>query len=181
MWQTVSQTETDRDIETDMQAQKNMIADQWRSQGLMEGWAQRVWGTPQQGPRPERRWGLGAKPPEARYAYTICSGQTHFRDVFIEDMRCTFRLMRSLLPPDPTAPKTLHICANLMTRPGWGRWAPMPHRGYATVADYQINSNITNQHVISKSLTSVLTSGQFVISHSFLLLLCISLCSETVS
>ena len=38
----------------------------------------------QQGPGAEPWWGLGAKAP-ARYAYTICSGQMHFRDVFIED------------------------------------------------------------------------------------------------
>jgi len=48
------------------------------------------------------QWDSGAEPLEARYTYTICSGQMHFRDVFIEDIRCTFRLMRtlqSLLPP----------------------------------------------------------------------------------
>ena len=70
------------------------------SQGLEVGWAQKVWGTevPQWGPGAEPRWDLKVKPPEARYAYTICSGQTHFRDVFIEDIRCTFMLMWSLLP-----------------------------------------------------------------------------------
>ena len=29
---------------------------------------------------------LGAKPPETRYAYTTCSEQMHFLDVFIEDI-----------------------------------------------------------------------------------------------
>jgi len=38
-----------------------------------------------QGPGAESQWWFGAEPPEARYAYTICSGQTYFRDVFIED------------------------------------------------------------------------------------------------
>jgi len=96
---------------------------QWRSQGLEVGWSQRVWGTevPQRGP--------GA-------AYTICSGQTHFRDVFIEDIRCTVRLTRSLLPPRLLLQKTLRICANLTTHPGQGRVGtggpPVPHCGYAT-------------------------------------------------
>ena len=55
-------------------------------------------GSPQRGPGAEPHWGSGAKNPEARYAYTICSGQTYFCHVFIEDIRCTFGLMRSLLP-----------------------------------------------------------------------------------
>jgi len=64
-------------------------------------WAQRVWEmeVPQWGQGAEPKRGSGAKPPEARYAYTISSGQMHFRDVFIEDIWCTFRLMHSLLPP----------------------------------------------------------------------------------
>ena len=40
-------------------------------------------GSPQQGPGADPRGGLGAKSPEARYAYTICNGQTRFCDVFI--------------------------------------------------------------------------------------------------
>jgi len=63
----------------------------------------------------------GAKPPEARYAYTICSGQTHFHDVLKEDIRCTFRLMWSLLPPPLLLQKTLRIRAHLTTHPGRGR------------------------------------------------------------
>ena len=63
-------------------------------------------------------------PPEARYAYTICSGQTHFRDVFIEDMWYTFRLMWSLLSPIPTPPKKLfEFCKShdLPFEVGWAR------------------------------------------------------------
>jgi len=54
---------------------------------------------------PQRGQGV----PGARYAYTVCSGQTHFRDVLIEDIRCrpTFRLMRSLLPLPYSSKKTL--------------------------------------------------------------------------
>jgi len=47
------------------------------------------------------QWGPG----EARYAYTICSGQTHSHDVLIEDIQCTFRLMQSLLPLNPYSSK----------------------------------------------------------------------------
>jgi len=36
---------------------------------------------PQWSPGAEPRWESGGKAPEARYAYTVCSGQTHFRDV----------------------------------------------------------------------------------------------------
>jgi len=63
---------------------------------------------------------------EARY--TICSGQTHFRDVFIEDMRFTFRLMRTLLPPTPTPPKKLfefvQISRPTLAEVGWARAHP---------------------------------------------------------
>jgi len=55
--------------------------------------------------------------------------------VFIEDIRCTFRLMWSLLPPPLLLQKSLRICANLTTHPGRGRVGtcpPVPHRGYAT-------------------------------------------------
>jgi len=63
---------------------------------------------------------LGAKPPEARYPYTICSGQTHFRDVFIEDIWCTFRLMWSLLPPPYSSKKIFEFL------PPWSRYHPCP-------------------------------------------------------
>ena len=102
---------------------------------------QRVWGQKSpswvQGQSPS--CDLGAKPPEARYMPTICSGQTHFRDVFIENIRCTFRLMQSLLPP-PYSSKTLRIYANLTIHPGRGRVGTcpsVPHRGYATAARSQ--------------------------------------------
>ena len=82
--------------------------------------------------------GLGAKLPEARYAYTICCGQTHFRDVFIEDIWCTFRLMWSLLPPPYSSKK--HFEFVQISRPTLaevgpmvGTCPPVPHRGYATV------------------------------------------------
>jgi len=58
---------------------------------------------PQQGPGAEPWWGSGAKPPEARNAYTICTGQTHFHDVFID--RYTVYLQAhaesATLPPLP--------------------------------------------------------------------------------
>jgi len=41
------------------------------------------------GNAPVGLWGKATA--EARYAYTICSGQTHFRDVFTEDIRCTLK------------------------------------------------------------------------------------------
>ena len=58
-------------------------------------------------------WG---KAPEARYAYTISSGQTHFRDVFIEDIRCTFKLMWSLLPPPYYSKKLFEVVSKLMVQ-----------------------------------------------------------------
>jgi len=54
--------------------------------------------------------GSGAKPPEARYAYTFCSGQMHFRDVFREDIWCTIRLMWSLLPSSLLLQKLFNLC-----------------------------------------------------------------------
>jgi len=61
---------------------------------------------PHRGLGAEPQWGSGAYLATGGFAYTISSGQTHFRDVFIEDiLRCTFRLMWSLLPPTPTPPK----------------------------------------------------------------------------
>ena len=55
-------------------------AGQWHSLGLEVGWAQGVWGTevPSGVLEQSPGGGLGAKPPEAKYAYTICSGQTIF-------------------------------------------------------------------------------------------------------
>jgi len=79
--------------------------------------------------------GLEVKPTEARYAYTICSGQKHFHDVSIEDIWCTFRLMCSLLPPPYSSKKTLRICANLITHPGRSRVGtcpPVPTNGYTS-------------------------------------------------
>jgi len=73
--------------------------------------------------------------PQKPDAYTMCSGQTHFLDVFIEDIRYTFRLMQSLLPLTPTPPKKLRICENLTTHRGRGRVSTcphVPHHGYAT-------------------------------------------------
>jgi len=62
-------------------------------------------------------------------------------------------------------------------------------RDACTIAHYQNNNNNNNnkeQAIISKSLltillTSVLTRGQFIISHSFPLLLCISSCRLLVN
>jgi len=101
---------------------------QWRSQGLEVGWAQRVWGRKSHSgiQRQSSGGGLGA-PPEARYAYTICSGQTHFHYVFIEDIRCTFRLMRSLLPPPPLLQKLfefVQISRPTLAEVGWARAPP---------------------------------------------------------
>jgi len=45
---------------------------QWRSQGWEVGWAQGVWGMEVLQWGPGAGGGLGALPPEARYAYTIC-------------------------------------------------------------------------------------------------------------
>jgi len=73
--------------------------------------------------------GLGAKPPEARYGYTICSGQTHFRDVFIEDigLLSTFTLMQSLLPPPYSSKKLfkfVQISRPTLAEIGWARAHP---------------------------------------------------------
>jgi len=100
---------------------------QWRSQSLEVGYE--VWGRKSpngvQGQSPGG--GLRVKP-EARYAYTICSGQTHFRDVFIEDIRCTFRLMWSVLPHPYSSKKLFEFVP--ISRPIL--CPPVPHRGYAT-------------------------------------------------
>jgi len=101
-------------------------------------WA--LWGTevPQQRPGAEPWWGLGAKPPEARYAHTICSGQTHFRDVFIEVIRCTVncRLMRSPLPHTTPLKRLFEFVQ--ISRPTLaevGSCPLVPHCGYATAKD----------------------------------------------
>jgi len=100
---------------------------QWWSQGLEVGWAQDIWGMEDpssvQGQSPGG--GLWAKPPEARYAYTICSGQTHFCDVFIENIRCTFRLMHSVLPLPPLLLQKnfefVQISRPTLAEVGWAR------------------------------------------------------------
>ena len=76
-----------------------------------------VWGTevPQRGPGAEPQWGSAGEAPRSQICVYNCSGQTHFRDVLTEDIRCTFRLMWSLLPPPLLLQKTLRICANLTT------------------------------------------------------------------
>jgi len=74
---------------------------------------------PQRGTGAEPWWGL-----EARYAYTTCSGQTYFRDVFIEDIWCTFSLVRSLLPPPYSSKKLFEFVQ--ISRPTLAKigWAP---------------------------------------------------------
>ena len=65
---------------------------------------------------------LGAKPPEARYAYTICSGQTHFRDVFIEDIYGVPSGSCGVCYTHPTPPKNSSNLAEV----GWARAYPCP-------------------------------------------------------
>ena len=62
------------------------------------------------GSRGRAPMGSGGEAPEAKYAYTICSGQAHFRDVFIGDIRCTFRLKWSLLPPPYSSKNSSNLC-----------------------------------------------------------------------
>jgi len=73
--------------------------------------------------------GLGAKPPEARYAYTICSGQPRFCDVFIEDIWCTYWLMQILLPPPYSSKKLfefMKISRPTLAEVGWGPTVATP-------------------------------------------------------
>jgi len=98
-------------------------------------------GTGVRGPGAEHQevWGLSPHA-EARYAYTICSGQTHFRDVFIEDIRCTLRLMRSLLPPPYSSKKLfkfVQISRPTLAEVGWARAHPCP-----TVATPLLNTTL---------------------------------------
>ena len=122
------------------------------------GWAQEVWGTevPQRGPGTEPRLRVWAKPPEARYAYTICSGQTHFRDLFIEDIWCTFRLMRSLLPHPYSSKETLRTCANLTINPGQGRVGTCrrAHRAPPWLRHYRILRSVSSSARLHVSETS---------------------------
>ena len=67
---------------------------------------------------------VGVWSPRSHICIYICSGQTHFRDVFIEDIRCTFRLMWSLLPRTLLLQKTSNLCKS--------HDPPVTHRGYAT-------------------------------------------------
>jgi len=68
----------------------------WRSQGLEVG-GHRGFGGPPAGSRGRALVGVWGKPPRSQIC-KICSGQTHFRDVFIEDIWCTFGLMQSAAP-----------------------------------------------------------------------------------
>jgi len=79
-----------------------------------------IWGTEviQGGPEAEPRWRSGGKAPRSQICI-ICSGQTHFRDVFTEviygEPPGSCRVCH--LPP-LLLQKTLRICANLTTHPG---------------------------------------------------------------
>ena len=77
------------------------------------------------GKAPVGTWGRTPRSQIYAYRPTICSGQTHFRDVFTEDIRCTFRLMQSLLPPPYTPPKKLfefvQISWPTLAEVGWKR------------------------------------------------------------
>jgi len=78
-----------------------MIVDnvQWRSQSLEVGWAQGDWGV--QTPEAEPRWGFVGKAPRSQ----ICIYNMQWTNAFSwcvhrrYHIRCTFRLMQSLLPP----------------------------------------------------------------------------------
>ena len=93
-----------------------------------------IWGTEviQRGPGAEPRWRSGCFALRSQICI-ICSGQTHFRDVFTEDIRCTTRLMQSLPSPTPTPPKKLFEFVQI-SRPTLAevRWA-RAHQ-YPTVA-----------------------------------------------
>ena len=93
----------------------------WRSQGLEIGWAQEV--CPQRGP------GADGRSPQKPGMHIQSAGQTHFHDMFIEDIQCTFRLMRSLLPLH-TPPKKLfesvQISRPTLAEVGWARAHPCP-------------------------------------------------------
>jgi len=128
---------------------------QWCSQGLeMGGHMGSGDGSPQWGTRQSPGEGLGAEPPEARYAYTICSGQTHFRDVFIEDIWCTLRLMRSLLPP-PYISKNLfkfvQISRPTLAEVWWACAHPCP-----TMATPLLNLCINCHYVVSRACMTFL-------------------------
>ena len=98
-------------LQQTQQAQSHIsVARVWR-QGWHRGSGEQKSPSGIQGQRPS--WESGALPPEVRYAYTICSGKTHFCSVFIKDIWCTFRLMRSLLPaPNCYRPPTLLLQKN---------------------------------------------------------------------
>ena len=104
---------------------------QWRSQGLevKVGTGSLEDGSPPVGCR--GRAPVGVEAPRSQICiYTICSGQTRFRNVFIEDIRCTFRLMRSLLLPHHTPPKNYSNLCKSHDPPGRGRVGtcpPVPH------------------------------------------------------
>jgi len=78
----------------------------------------------------------------------------HFHDVFIKDIWCTFRLMRSLQPPPLLLQKTLRICANLTTHPGWGRMGTCPPVAMAVVWQHYTKS-ITGMFIIVDNMTTL--------------------------
>ena len=86
-----------------------------------------------QGQSPGGDLGRSPQKPDKTYAYTICSGQTHFRDVFIEE-RPIYGVVLSgscgvCYSPPLLRQKTHRICANLTTHPGqvgWARAHPCP-------------------------------------------------------
>ena len=77
-------------------------------------------GSPPAGSRGRALVGVWGQGPRSHLCIYSLQWTMDFRDVFIEDIRCTFRLMQSLLPPPLFPPKTLRICANLTTYPGRG-------------------------------------------------------------
>jgi len=82
----------------------------------------------QRGPgAPVGVWGQSPQKPDMHIQSAVY--KRIFRDVFIEDIRCTFRLMRSLLPPPLLLQKLFEIVQ--ISRPtlaevGWARAHPCP-------------------------------------------------------
>ena len=105
----------------------------WRSGGHM-GYEERKSPSGVQG---QNSVGCGSKPPEARYAYTICNWQTHFPSNIehwlnntVDSLTVNFTTMHL-----HTIPKTLRISPNPKTHSGrdWVSACPtVPSRGYAT-------------------------------------------------
>jgi len=128
---------------------QNLQCEQWRSQALKSGWAQKV--RPPEGPGVEPWLGSGVKAP---------TNKTHTNNLQLSNAFSTQVCCRVRAP----FPLPLKNCSDLResydpTRPGQGGHVGghmyVPTRGYATECEYHIHQICVNSYTRNASLSSI--------------------------